>query len=152
MLRFLTKPPYDVIFAGEKEISALLIVMEKINLILPVLQSLDYFRQHDFYTYRHILMVFALSTLLYMDLLSDSVEQLKGIAAGPTHDIGKICVPLNILKKTTPVTKTELNKLKHHSIAGYVLLSYYLRDADNFLARVARDHHEKETARVIRVE
>ena len=144
MLRFLTKPPYDVIFAGEKEISALLIVMEKINLILPVLQSLDYFRQHDFYTYRHILMVFALSTLLYMDLLSDSVEQLKGIAAGPTHDIGKICVPLNILKKTTPVTKTELNKLRHHSIAGYVLLSYYLRDADHFLARVARDHHEKK--------
>jgi len=143
MLQFLMEPPYDVIFSGEQEISNLLIVIEKIKLILPVLHSLDYFKQHDFYTYRHILMVFALSTLLYIDLLSDSAEQLKGIAAGPTHDIGKICIPLNVLKKTTPVTKTELNKLKHHAIAGYVLLSYYLRDADHLLARVARDHHEK---------
>ena len=123
--------------------------MEKINLILPVLQSLDYFKQHDSYTYRHILMVFALSTLLSMDFLPDHEERLKGIAAGPTHDIGKICVPLNILKKTTPVTKTELNKLRHHSIAGYVLLSYYLRDVITSLPEWQEITMKKRTARVI---
>lgn len=144
MLHFLSQIPYNVIFAGEKEISAILKVTEKINLILPVLQSLDYFRQHDFYTYRHILMVFALSTLLYMDFLSNHEDRLKGIASGPTHDIGKICTPLNILRKTKPVTQAELNNLKHHSIAGYVLLSYYLRDTGHLFARVARDHHEKK--------
>lgn len=144
MLQFLTEPPYDVIFAGEKEISAILKVTEKINLILPLLQSLDYFKQHDPYTYRHILMVFALSTLISKDFLSDHEDRLKGIASGPTHDIGKICTPLNILRKTKPVTQAELNNLKHHSIAGYVLLSYYLRDMGHLFARVARDHHEKK--------
>lgn len=144
MLQFLTEPPYDVIFAGEKEISTILKVTEKINLILPLLQSLDYFKQHDPYTYRHILMVFALSTLISKDFLSDHEDRLKGIASGPTHDIGKICTPLNILRKTKPVTQAELNNLKHHSIAGYVLLSYYLRDTGHLFARVARDHHEKK--------
>lgn len=144
MLQFLTEPPYDVIFAGEKEISAILKVTEKIKLILPLLQSLDYFKQHDPYTYRHILMVFALSTLISKDFLSDHEDRLKGIASGPTHDIGKICTPLNILRKTKPVTQAELNNLKHHSIAGYVLLSYYLRDTGHLFARVARDHHEKK--------
>jgi HD-GYP domain-containing protein (c-di-GMP phosphodiesterase class II) len=144
MLQFLIAPPYNVIFADEKEISGLLRLMENIKFISPILQSLDYFKQYDFYTYRHLLMVFALSTLLSIDLISDYRERLREIAAGPTHDIGKICVPLNILKKTTPVTQTELNKLKHHAVASYVLLSYYLRDAGHFSARAARDHHEKK--------
>ncbi len=28
-------------------------------------------------------------------------------------------------------------------MAGYVLLTYYLRDSESFAARVARDHHER---------
>lgn len=144
ILNFFDEPPYHVIFAGKKEIEFVLKVMGKINLIFPVVQSLDYFRQHDVYTYRHILMVFALSILLLKDFLPEHEERLDWLAAGPTHDIGKICVPMNILGKKSPVTQTELDKLKHHSIAGYVLLSYYLRDAGHPFARVARDHHEKK--------
>ena len=62
---------------------------------------------------------------------------------GPTHDFGKINIPLQVLKKTDPLTRTERSILEHHSLAGYVLLSYYLQDIHGFAFRVARDHHER---------
>ncbi len=34
--------------------------------------------------------------------------------------------------------------MKHHALAGYVLLCYYLRDTSNIAAIVARDHHERK--------
>ena len=143
LLNFLGLSPYNVVFSDERQISGLLNLMESVHLVLPVLQSLDFFKKNDFYTYRHILMVFALSTLLAQDLVSDYEDRVKEAATGPTHDIGKICVPLDILKKSDPLTKTELSTLEHHAAAGYVLLSYYLKDPQNLTAIVARDHHER---------
>ena len=144
LLHLISQLPYQVIFAGQKEITDLMNIMEGVHLALPILQSLDYFRLHDFYTYRHILLVFALSTLLAKDLLPDYQDLIQEAAAGPPHDFGKICVPLSILKKPDPLTCTELSILKQHSAAGFVLLCYYLKDTENLLARVARDHHERK--------
>jgi HD-GYP domain-containing protein (c-di-GMP phosphodiesterase class II) len=76
--------------------------------------------------------------------MSDQQEITKEAIAGPTHDIGKLCVPLNILKKESPLTVWERAALKHHTLAGYVLLSYYFKDAQRFAAIVARDHHERK--------
>jgi HD-GYP domain-containing protein (c-di-GMP phosphodiesterase class II) len=64
-------------------------------------------------------------------------------ATGPTHDTGKISVPLHILKKTTPLTKRERGFLEHHAAAGYVLLSYYYKDTQLLACKVALDHHER---------
>jgi HD-GYP domain-containing protein (c-di-GMP phosphodiesterase class II) len=88
-------------------------------------------------------MVFALSTLLAKDLIPDYQEWIQLSATGPTHDIGKICVPLHILKKTTPLAKTEWGFLEHHAAAGYVLLSYYYKDIQHHACKVALDHHER---------
>ena len=143
LYKLLSSTPYKLIFADLKQITNIFNIMENVNYVLPVLQSLDYFRIHDFYTYRHILMVFALSTLLAEDLLSDHHEQIKGTMAGPFHDIGKMCVPMHVLRKSDPLTQSELSALRHHSAAGYVLLCYYLRETQNISAMVARDHHER---------
>ncbi|HUL31280.1 MAG TPA: HD domain-containing phosphohydrolase, partial [Thermodesulfobacteriota bacterium] len=97
----------------------------------------------DFYTYAHVLMVFALSTILARDLLPDDQECIRLSSTGPTHDTGKVCVPLHILKKKTPLTKTERNFLEHHTAAGYVLLSYYYKDIQHLACHVALDHHER---------
>jgi HD-GYP domain-containing protein (c-di-GMP phosphodiesterase class II) len=140
---FLNQPPYNNIFRDRESIVRLLHTMDRIDLVFPFLQSLDYFKKHDSYTYHHILMVFALSMLIAKDLIPDYQDRLQEIATGPTHDFGKICVPLHVLKKTTPLTKAERNILKHHSMAGYALLSYYYRDTMNPAAVVARDHHER---------
>lgn len=144
LLNFLCQQPYHTIFSDKREIAELIDLMENVYLILPVLQSLDYFKIDDFYTYRHILMVFSLSTLLAKDLIPDYQDQIREIAASPNHDFGKICVPIHILRKSTPLTRSEINIMKHHSVAGYVLLSYYLKDTRNIAAIVARDHHERK--------
>jgi HD-GYP domain-containing protein (c-di-GMP phosphodiesterase class II) len=142
-LNFLSTPPYDTIFSDKKQVNDLFSLLETVHLSTPVLQSLDYFKQYDLYTYTHILMVFALSTLLAKDLIPNYQECVKLSATGPTHDIGKICVPLHILKKTTPLTKTERGFIEHHTAAGYVLLGYYYKDIRHLACKVALDHHER---------
>lgn len=144
LLYFISSPSYNVIFSEPEKIVGILNFIVSINLAIPFLQSLDYFKQHDFYTYRHILTVFALCTLLANDLMPDYQGRIQEAEAGPTHDFGKICVPISILKKSTPLTRTEKSILEHHSAAGYVLISYYLRDPKNISATVARDHHERK--------
>ncbi len=143
---FLEQPPYNIIFSEKVAIADLFELMKAVRFPLSFLQSLDYFYEYDFNTYNHILMVFALSVLLAKDLIRDRRELVQEISAGPTHDIGKVCVPLHILKKTTPLTRSERAILKQHSVAGYVLLCYYLRDKQSLAAKVARDHHERGDA------
>jgi HD-GYP domain-containing protein (c-di-GMP phosphodiesterase class II) len=143
MMEFMHAPPYKTIFDDKDKVAEILDLMKQVDLIIPVLQALDYFRQNDFYTYRHFLMVFALSTILAKDFFSDPEDRMSLVQTGPTHDIGKICVPLEILKKNSPLSRAELNFLEHHTAAGYVLLSYYYRDTRNLTVKVARDHHER---------
>lgn len=142
-LNFITNSPYDVIFSDKDELNDLFDILEAVHLPIPILQSLDYFKEHDFYTYAHILMVFALSTLLAKDLIPDYEECIQLSASGPTHDIGKICVPLNILKKKTPLTKAQRGSIEHHAAAGCVLIKYYYKDIQSLACTVALDHHER---------
>ena len=134
---------YRVIFNDSERLNAVLSVMERTLLPVPVLEALRYYRRNDSYTYRHILMVFSLSCLLARDLGHDRRDILKEAAAGPLHDIGKISVPLKVLRKTTPLTRSERTLLEHHPISGHVLLCYYLTDPKRFATKVARDHHER---------
>jgi HD-GYP domain-containing protein (c-di-GMP phosphodiesterase class II) len=143
MLRLIRKPPYDSILSDREQTDEILSIMETIRLALPVLETLNYFKTYDYHTYCHNLMVFALSTLIARDLIPDYADWIRGVSIGPTHDIGKICVPPHILKKQTPLTRTERSILDHHAAAGYVLLAYYHSDLNNLAAVVARDHHER---------
>jgi HD-GYP domain-containing protein (c-di-GMP phosphodiesterase class II) len=142
-LDFLRLPPYVTIFQDRKRVDSLFSLLETVRFPIPILQSLEYFKQNDLFTYTHVLMVFALSTLLAKDLIPDDQECTRLSATGPTHDIGKICVPSRILKKTTPLTKTERDFLEHHAAAGYVLLSYYYKNMQHLACAVALDHHER---------
>jgi HD-GYP domain-containing protein (c-di-GMP phosphodiesterase class II) len=145
LMRQFTIPPYDVIFAQEKASLTVLDIMERVRLPLPILQSLDYFRQHDFHTYRHMLVISALSTLILqqIDPKYSKVHRDELTHFGPSHDIGKITVPLEVLLKKTPLTHGEHDRLQNHALAGYVLLSYYLKDEQSFASLIARDHHER---------
>jgi len=144
LLGFFSKPPHNAIFDSQERIAEVMDLMSTIRLILPVLQSLDYFRENDYNTYRHILMVSSLATLLLKDLVADHAERIRETGTGPTHDFGKICIPLNILKKSTPLTRTERGIVEHHAAAGYVLLVHYLQDLNHIAAKVSRDHHERK--------
>ncbi len=141
--QFFANPPYKTIFDNHEDTEDVLSVMEQVILPVPVLESLEYFRQHDFHTYRHMLMIFALSTLLAKILVPDNQRRIHNATAGPAHDLGKICVPLEILLKREPLTRDERNILFQHPVTGYVLLCYYTKDIGNLSAKVARDHHER---------
>jgi HD-GYP domain-containing protein (c-di-GMP phosphodiesterase class II) len=132
--------PRDTAVSVGKGMEAL---MAAVKLPLPVLECLSYFRDNDYYSYRHVLAVFALYSLLAHDMRGEMDPSTLDIAAGPLHDIGKVCVPLSILEKRTPLRRAERDFVEHHAVAGYVLLAYYLKDAEAFAARVARDHHER---------
>jgi HD-GYP domain-containing protein (c-di-GMP phosphodiesterase class II) len=143
LLFFISSPPYNLIFQDSDGVAEILDIMQNTKLVEPVLEMLDYFEQYDHFTYRHMLTVFALTILISRELIPDYRLRVSEAAYGPTHDFGKICVPLEILKKEKPLTRDELQQLRHHSQAGYVLLSYYLNDTESIAARVARDHHER---------
>lgn len=140
---YLAHPPINCIVNDQKRTAEIMKTMEQVRLALPVLDSVAYFKQHDPYTYRHILVVFALSTLISVNLISDYRVRISESAAGPTHDFGKICIPVKVLRKRLPLTREERKMLTHHTTAGYILLSYYLQNPDHLAVRVARDHHER---------
>lgn len=143
LVDFFSQPPYDIIFANSHRFTPTLDVLDQVYLPLPILESLDHFKEHDFYTYRHMLLVLALSIRISQSLMKDPDDLMQGAVASPSHDFGKICVPLEILKKTTPLTLNERKIIQHHTLAGYVLLRYYIPDPRQLAARVARDHHER---------
>lgn len=144
LLRQFTIPPYNVIFAREKTKTMVLDVLGRITLPLPVLQAMDYFRKNDFHTYRHMLAISSLSTLIlhHLDPQHDSMAE-ELFHFGPLHDLGKITVPLAILLKKESLTGKELNILRHHAVAGYVLVSHYLKDHKGLASIIALDHHER---------
>lgn len=146
LFAFLNTPPYDVIFSGTDGMSEIIDVMKSIRFVAPVMDVLDYFKHNDVSTYSHMLTIFALTILIARDLVPNYRKRVAEIANGPTHDFGKISVPLDILKKYDPLTLEELKLLKHHTVAGYVLLSYYFTDPASIAAKVARDHHERMNA------
>jgi len=144
LLGYLSVPPYDMISSQGNRQALLLDIAGEIHVPETILHSFFRFRETDIYTYRHLLLVFALSILIARELIGEKDTLIQEVIAGPTHDIGKLCIPPAILYKPTPLSKTEHAYLKHHTLAGYVLLAYYFRDPDILAARVARDHHERK--------
>ena len=142
-LKLFGEPPYDKIFDGPR-IEIVLDTLQRVSLPAPLLDYLDYFQKNDVYTYRHLIIVYTLSIVLANDLLEDEDAQYLLAKTGPSHDFGKSCTPLSVLKKETPLTRNERAMLEHHAIAGFVLTGYYLKDADCLSAALARDHHERK--------
>jgi HD-GYP domain-containing protein (c-di-GMP phosphodiesterase class II) len=140
---FMSVEPYVFIFGDSSNIRKYLEQVGEIPIPLPILSALDNFRKHDFYTYRHSLVVFALTSFLMEKSFSSKNLGSSTLLVGPTHDLGKWSVPREILNKKTPLTRSERNLLEFHPISGYVLLSYYLGDHNHPAAQVALNHHER---------
>jgi len=144
ILDFVMQPPGNTVFSNEQELVEVIELMEQIELSRPKLESVEYFKKYDPYTYRHILTVFAYATLLSKDLVPNYRAMMREVATSPLHDFGKICVPLEILTKESPLTRDERKNLEHHTTAGYILLCYYSQNIDHIAACVAMDHHERK--------
>jgi response regulator RpfG family c-di-GMP phosphodiesterase len=76
-----------------------------------------------------------------LGLPQEEVDILR--VAAPMHDIGKICIPDEILLKRGKLTPSEWETIKHHPLSGF----YILRDSPSKLlqrgAEIALSHHER---------
>jgi HD-GYP domain-containing protein (c-di-GMP phosphodiesterase class II) len=135
--------PYHEIFGDSEKVNELLARINQVRVPLPLLHALDYFLARDFNTYRHILTVFALKMLVAEDVMPGYLQSDGDYMTGPAHDIGKLCMPLNVLRKSSPLTRDERRLLEQHTLAGQVLLTYYFGDHLHPAVTLARDHHER---------
>lgn len=98
---------------------------------------------YDNYTYTHSVNVDILSVILGVacGLRDDELRKLSQAAL--LHDIGKTCVPIEIINKPGRLTEEEFAEVKKHPYYGYNMLR------DNYdVSSVARNailsHHENE--------
>ena len=98
---------------------------------------------YDNYTYTHSVNVDILSVILGVacGLRDDELRKLSQAAL--LHDVGKTCVPIEIINKPGRLTDEEFTEVKKHPYYGYNMLR------DNYeISSVARNailsHHENE--------
>ena len=105
--------------------------------LMNILSNIEYF---DDATYAHSLNVALLANVLGRWLHLDSTDLKNLTVAGMLHDIGKIFVPADIIKKPTSLTSDEFESIKQHPRKGYELLRGKVSEP---IAQVALSHHEK---------
>ena len=85
---------------------------------------------------------------LYSQVLAEayglSKQDIETIyAASPMHDIGKMAIPDEILKKPGRLTDEEMKVMKNHAIIGHNMLKSSKRTILKTSAIIAKEHHEK---------
>jgi putative nucleotidyltransferase with HDIG domain len=98
--------------------------------------------EKDLYTEEHTRRV-ALRAVQLGDALGLAPERLRNLAVGGLlHDIGKLSVPDEVLKKPGALTAAEFEFVEEHPERGRRLLRE-LGGFDERVLRLVRDHHER---------
>tara|TARA_B100002003_G_C14128527_1_gene542801 strand:+ start:584 stop:1606 length:1023 start_codon:yes stop_codon:yes gene_type:complete len=96
---------------------------------------------HDYQIYTHSINTSVIG-LLFGKFLSLKPEELNSLGMGLLlHDIGKVTVPLSIIKKRGKLTVNEFKEMKKHPKAGLDMLEQR-GDVDNLALKVVIQHHE----------
>ncbi len=100
----------------------------------------------DYYTYTHSVNVCVLGIALAQKL-GLSVHELNQLGTGLLlHDIGKSEIPLDVLRKQTPLTAEEWEIIRNHPVRGVEILEG-TGEVDEVCRVVVLQHHEKCTGR-----
>ncbi|MEJ2048501.1 MAG: response regulator [Calditrichota bacterium] len=95
----------------------------------------------DSYTYGHSQRVVRLATKMAEELNLSSDENYTLQLAASLHDIGKIGMPDNILKKADSLEDIEMRKAKDHPVVGSEILGEIEELSE--VASIVRHHHER---------
>ena len=98
---------------------------------------------YDNYTYTHSVNVDILAVVLGVacGLRDDELRKLSQAAL--LHDIGKTCVPIEILNKPGKLTEEEFEEIKKHPRYGYNMLKDNY-DVSSVTRNAILSHHENE--------
>lgn len=106
--------------------------------LMDILSNIRYF---DDSTYAHSLNVALLANIFGRWLHMNDHDLKVLTVAGMLHDIGKVLMPPEIIKKPGPLTPEEYDIIKTHPFKGYQLLKQ--KNVDENICRAALLHHEK---------
>jgi putative two-component system response regulator len=95
----------------------------------------------DSYTYGHSQRVVRLAMKMADELNLSSDEKYTLQLAASLHDIGKIGMPDNILKKADSLEDIEMRKAKDHPVVGSEILGEIEELSE--VASIVRHHHER---------
>ncbi len=106
-----------------------------------VLTMLQNMRMYDDMTYVHCMNV-ALICNIFAGWLHFSKEDIElATLCGLLHDIGKLVIPDNILKKPAKLTENEYSVVQTHCLEGYKILKKY--PINEHICNAALMHHER---------
>ena len=130
---------------AEPDVSSMLAgtlsLVERAHNAPALLDMLHSMRDYDDSTYVHSLNVALLCNLMARwNGMSEEDIQLATLC-GLLHDIGKVSVPDDILKKPAKLTKDEYATVQEHARNGYQILSTKL--IDDHVKNAALMHHER---------
>jgi len=111
-----------------------------------MLSGIAEIRSHDDRTFGHSIEVSITALMIGKRLYMTERELVKLGTGCILHDIGKLFVDKEILRRRGPLNKREYGKLKQHTSLGYQLLK--TRNPDTVLINhVAFQHHERQDGR-----
>lgn len=94
-------------------------------------------------TGQHVKRVAAYTEILCRAMGLSEEETWKISVASMMHDVGKICVPREILHKPGKLTEEEFGEIKKHVDYGYKLLEKSPGEIMQIAAGIAKQHHER---------
>lgn len=94
-------------------------------------------------TGQHVKRVAAYTEILCRAMGCSEEETWKISVASMMHDVGKICVPREILHKPGKLTEDEFSEIKKHVDYGYKLLENSPGEIMQLAASIAWQHHER---------
>lgn len=108
---------------------------------IEIFDMIHNMRSYDDSTYAHCINVAIICRVMagWLNMSDEDTEVLT--LAGLFHDIGKVDIPDNILKKPGKLTDEEFEIVKGHSQKGYNILKKL--DIDERIKLAALQHHER---------
>ena len=117
-------------------------IIEELLSSRDILVNLSEIRSVDDYTFEHSVNVCILSLIIGIGL-EYSLARLRDLGIGALlHDIGKLRIPEEILKKPSQLTVEEFEEIKKHTLYGYEILKNN-SNVSMISAFIAFSHHER---------
>ena len=120
---------------------------QTISLLTTSLGSVNFFnmlhnmRQYDDLTFAHCMNVSLICHVFSGWLNLSSADREIVTVAGMLHDIGKLAIPDDMLKKPARLTDDEYRVIKTHTVKGYDFLKD--QDINEHIKNAALMHHER---------
>ncbi|MCR5687229.1 MAG: HD-GYP domain-containing protein [Lachnospiraceae bacterium] len=108
---------------------------------VSVFDMLHNMRQYDDFTYMHSMNVSLICNVFgkWLGMSEEDVDILT--LGGLLHDIGKLRIPDNIIRKPDKLSPAEYNIIKTHSLQGYNILKD--KNINDNVKQCALMHHER---------